>query len=371
METDLFGIATAREREYLEAVGRLGVDDAAKELGVSDSTVRRAMRELKARAKKTGNVVTQCTTQYSGDGSVKNKWVKTRAKGAEHKALEAVAEAIARDVSGKAPKNLKDGQHENLRRLLTVYPIGDPHLGMMSWGEEAGENFDLDIAYKANLRAVETLVGSGPPTETAVILNLGDFFHSDNQSNRTARQGNALDVDGRWAKIMQSGADLMVKMIGAALAWHDKVIVKNLIGNHDDHSSYALSLILDAYYSNNDRVEIDLSPAMFWYYRFGANLIGATHGHTVKPAQLPTIMAEDRAADWGQTKHRYWYIGHIHQKSVTEIGSSIIESFRTLAAKDAWSASMGYRSGRDINSIILDKHFGEIARHRVDICRVT
>jgi hypothetical protein len=39
-----------------------------------------------------------------------------------------------------------------------------------------------------------------------VILNLGDFFHADNELNRTQVSGNALDVDTRYAKVSSSAS---------------------------------------------------------------------------------------------------------------------------------------------------------------------
>ena len=79
-------------------------------------------------------------------------------------------------------------------------------------------------------------------------------------------------------------------------------------------------------------------------------------------------MAADRPKDWGETEFRYWYTGHIHRRSIDEISGGVtVETFRTLAPKDAWSASKGYRSGRDLNAIWLDKDFGEVLRTRVGI----
>jgi len=48
----------------------------------------------------------------------------------------------------------------------------------------------------------------------------------------------------------------------------------------------------------------------------------------------------------------------------------VVESFRTLAAKDAWQAAQGYRSGRDMYAIVLDAEHGEVERHRCDIRQV-
>jgi hypothetical protein len=112
---------------------------------------------------------------------------------------------------------------------------------------------------------------------------------------------------------------------------------------------------------------VDLSQSKFWFYRFGKVLLGATHGDTVKHDQLLGVMAADQAENWGQTKHRYFYTGHVHHQSVREYPGLICESFRTLAAKDAYAAGHGYRAGRDMVAIIHHREHGEVERHRCDI----
>jgi hypothetical protein len=166
---------------------------------------------------------------------------------------------------------------------------------------------------------------------------------------------------------MQVGLRAMIHVIRRALEKHTLVIVRIVSGNHDPHSSFALALALDAFFHAEPRVKVDLNASPFWYYRFGKVLIGVTHGDTVKPAQLPGIMAADRAEDWGLTKHRYWYTGHVHHTSRREFPGVVQESFRTLAAKDAWHTGAGYRSGRDMHAIVLHRDHGERERH---ICNV-
>jgi hypothetical protein len=155
--------------------------------------------------------------------------------------------------------------------------------------------------------------------------------------------------------------------IEAALRKHAKVHVINEIGNHDDHTAQVLTIALAMAYEANPRVTFDESPMRFHYYRFHDVLIGVTHGDTVKPDKLGGIMATDRPEDWGATKRRYWYTGHIHTRNTFEVPGCEVESFRTLAGKDAWTANMGYRSGRDMYCIVHHKNYGEIARNRKDI----
>ena len=120
-------------------------------------------------------------------------------------------------------------------------------------------------------------------------------------------------------------------------------------------------------YEKNPRVTFDDGPGRFHYHQFGDVLIGVTHGDTVKPEKLGELMATDRPKEWGETTFRYWLTGHIHNRKVYELSGCMVESFRTLAPKDAWTASMGYRSGRDMYSIAIHKRFGEVERHRTDI----
>jgi len=244
--------------------------------------------------------------------------------------------------------------------------IGDHHLGMLSWDKETGEDWDMDIAERMLCDAVDALVGLAPETDEAMIVNVGDFFHADNYEG-TTKSGHALDVDTRWSRLVRVGIRTMKRCIETALTKHARVRVINEIGNHDERTSIMLSLALLEFYSNDDRVTVDESPSPFHYYRFGKNLIGVTHGNRVKAADLPGVMAADRAEDWGATEFRRWITGHVHHDQTKEYRGCIVETFRTLAAKDAWHHASGYRSGRDMKCLVLHTDHGEILRHTVGV----
>jgi hypothetical protein len=252
--------------------------------------------------------------------------------------------------------------------LLALYPLADYHLGLYAWGEEAGIDWDVDLACNILRRVMKELIASTPPAETAIILNLGDFFHSDNQSNVTTRSGNQLDVDTRYARVLSFGVQLMVECIEAALQRHSRVVVRNLRGNHDDHSSVALTAAMGAFFHNNDRVTVDASPSAHWVYRHGKTMLGATHGDTLKkPELMAMLMAAVHPEDWGQSKYRHFFYGHVHHASAKEVGGVLVESLRTLAPKDAWAAAAGYTSGRAMSSIVFHQQHGEQSRRTVNI----
>jgi len=272
--------------------------------------------------------------------------------------------SLAEDVKGRAP--ITDAPKSKDDDLMCVYPMGDPHFGMHAWWQDAGDDFDLSIAEKLTNSAIDRLIASAPNASTALLLNLGDMFHADNQNN-TSLSGHQLDVDGRWPKVQQAGLRSMIYCIFRLLEKHEKVIFRINKGNHDGHSSYALALMLSCYFHNEPRVTVDLSPAVTWYYQFGKVLIGSTHGDTIKGPDMVGIMAADKPAEWGNTSYRYWYVGHVHHQDTKEYRGGVVEYFRTLAARDAWHSGMGYRAGRDMRLIVLHKEYGEVERHRCDI----
>jgi hypothetical protein len=376
--------ATPRQQSYLDAVEKQGsCRAAARALGVHHSGIVRAIASLKYQAAVSGHSpehdmthtvpdgyqVKGVSTYYNAEGKPTGQWVKSSLDYERQAELfKAWVETLSDDVRGKAQP--VDAPKHCDADLLAVFPIGDPHFGLRSWWQDAGGDFDLGIAESLTFSAVDRLVDSAPAAKTAVLLNLGDMFHADNQSNQS-KSGHQLDVDGRWSKVLQVGLRTMIHCIKRMLEKHETVVVRINRGNHDGHSSYALSLMLSCYFDREARVDVDISPQPFWYFQFGKVLIGSMHGDTVKGKDMLSIMAADEPEAWGRTKHRYCYLGHVHHHDSKEYAGGIVEYFRTLATRDAWHTAQGYRAGRDMCLIVHHKEFGEIERHRVDVGSLT
>lgn len=310
-----------------------------------------------------GYLMKGASTLYREDGTVAAQWIKStvddvRREAMMREAFQAMAAKLPRLPSRKASGTWSTD-------LLTVYPIGDPHVGMRAWAPETGENWDLTIAEQMHCDAMDALVGAAPATEQALIVNLGDLFHQDGLAAVTPRSGHNLDADGRYAKMIQVGIKVIRRCIESALSKHKSVHVINSPGNHDETGALWLSAALSQMYENEPRVTVDTNPSVFAYYRWGAVLLGVHHGHSCKPDKLPGVMATDRARDWGETTHRHWLMGHIHHESKREFAGVTVESFNTLAAKDAYAAAGGWRSGRSMQALVFHRVHGEVARSKV------
>jgi len=304
------------------------------------------------------------STLRDGEGNLVLQWTKENFKErSPAQWAESIKEVFA-DVS-KVPK-ITAPEH-TMKDLLTVYPIGDHHTAMYAWAEEAGADYDIKLAEQLLVAAAAHLVDLSPPGETALIVNVGDFFHVDQHRPETSRSHNALDVDTRYAEMIRAGVKMMRTVIESALKKHRKVTVINACGNHDDIGALWLSLTLAMLYEKNPRVTIEQTASKFAYVQHGKVLIGVTHGDTAKLEKLAGVMAADRPELWGATEHRYWLTGHIHQRKVLEQPGCMVESFRTLAARDAWATAAGYRSGRDMTALVFHREHGECARYRFDV----
>jgi hypothetical protein len=355
------------------------VNAASTEIYGDAQNGQRSFRRMKARAARQGvapesDMTRQVpdgfhlkgtSTLYNAEGKQTAQWVKTNIDHERQMQLmrEAV-EALAQDLP--IIERISKPKHK-YQDMMAVYPLGDPHIGMLSWGEETGQDWDLKIAETAFCNIFDRLVATAPPCKEAVIVNLGDYFHADNFEGVTSRSKHTLDVDGRFAKMIAVGVKIMRQMIESALARHEKVRVINAIGNHDDTGAVWLSVCLHHMYQNNPRLTVDTKPAPFHYFSFGNSLFGVHHTHTCKPAQLPAVMASMVPEQWGAAMFRTWLTGHIHHDVVREYSGCTVESFRTLAAKDAYASWHGYQAHQDMKCLVISKEHGEVERHTVNI----
>jgi hypothetical protein len=312
-----------------------------------------------------GHVIRGVSALLDPDGREIVKWVKTKEGVFDPTTLVEWIKNAFVDVkpakSIKAPKAIDTD-------LLTLIPVNDWHVGMFAWASEVEQNWDLKIAERVIGNGIRDVIVRSPASAEAIVLGGGDLMHSDSQLNETTA-GTPQDVDGRYPKVLQTITRMAVRTIYSALARHRHVTVRILPGNHDEDTSVAIGYFLLAWFRDEPRVTVDVDPSLFFWFRFGKVLLGATHGHTVKIGKMPSIMAHRRAEDWGATKFRYCHGFHLHHsaKTATEDEGVICETHQAPIPLDAWHFGKGYLSGRSLQAITYHRDFGEIGRVRTAI----
>ena len=305
------------------------------------------------------------STLYDREGKTVLTWVKD----APPDPAELVAKIKAACKNIAPPSYIVRRPTTELVEALAFYPISDLHLGMMAWGKETGKDWDLRIAEEELNAANDKLLSRTPDTKYATILGGGDAFHADNNDNETLRGKNKLQVDGRYGKVFDAVCRFFVRRVDAALLKHDRVDVRILPGNHDEHSAIALAHFLAAWYRPEPRCIVDISPSSFWFYRYGATFLAATHGHKARAAQLPGIMASRKSAVWGASQFRYAHTFHLHrgEKLSGEYGGATTEVHAVAIPQDAWSYEEGFIAQRKMQSIIYSPVEGETERYTVNL----
>lgn len=300
------------------------------------------------------------TIQRSASGSIERTWERMtedqeRQQVLIKEAIDAMRQDIPRVKALPAPKQV-------MNNLCNQYTITDHHLGMLAWGEESGDDWDIGIASKTLLDWMGSAVAQSPDAHTGILCNLGDFLHFDGLEPVTPAHKHVLDADSRFTKVVRVAITLIRNMVDMLLHKHQHVHVVMVAGNHDLASGIWLREMMAEMYRDEPRITVDTNPDVYHYYGWGKTALFYSHGHKAKMGKMESVFLAKYKKEWGDSSHVYAHCGHFHHMKVDETNLMVIEQHRTLAAKDAYSSSGGYMSGRDAKVITYHKEFGEVSR---------
>ncbi len=241
----------------------------------------------------------------------------------------------------------------NGERFMLEFSPFDTHFGKLCWARETGDDYDLAIAERLFADALEEILSYVPHLkgiERFVFPVGNDLFHTDTIDDTTTA-GTPQDTDGRWAKMWATGQAACVRAINR-MTQIAPVDVLWVPGNHDWKTSFHLAANLDAWYRNDENVAVDLNPSPRKYLKYGATLLGFTHGHEEKHQSLPTIMATERPDLWAATLFHEWHIAHQHRKrkldfmSVDSHDGVVVRTLPSISGSDGWHHKKGYIGNR-------------------------
>ena len=275
------------------------------------------IQELRAKHK---SLSEECKSKDIPVEDVKHYWFKSEhfsmfVKNQEDPAsvFKAHIEQVKKSVSDGFKWDIKE--YEGGDKLLVVN-IFDLHLGKMAWGEETGEDYDINIAKERFKTALNDLIAktSGHRFKKVLFPVGNDIYNSDKSLPFSATTAGTPQADDtRWQKLFRTGTELITQ---AAIRLSDiaPVDVVTVFSNHDFERVFYLGEVLSAVFANNPNISVDNSPKARKYYKFGCCLLGLAHGHNEKPQDLPLIMAQEASSDWSNTWYREWLLGHLHHK---------------------------------------------------------
>lgn len=372
---------TPRQEQFIETANRLGsMRAAARELGVSKSSVQQAIERLKVSAARRGYspdhdmmrsvplgfLAKGVSTYYNKDGTPTGQWVKSAIDPEMQRELirEAIAgfiEDVGQIIAPAAPLDFQCD-------VIPWIQIGDAHLGMLAHANEVGENFDLKIAEQELCAAIGILIDELPSCERLVINDLGDFTHYENFEGETQASRHRLDCDTRFPKMIKVYSRVMRFIVEKALSKAKFVDVIVNQGNHSRTNDIWMAELLRVAYGHTGRVNVLNNDSVFIAYRMGNTLVMTHHSDKCKPSQLAHVMTNDYRKDYGETEFHYVDVGHVHHGMVMKEHPGIfVESFNHLAALDKWAHDAGYRNRKSITVVLRSKQYGEQGRRVLTI----
>jgi hypothetical protein len=380
IDENLKQFATERQAECIDAVNAHGgLRAAGRHLGISHKNVFKAIKSVEKKAAMRGYspkhdftrpvpdmfVAKGVSTYYNKDGKPTGQWVKASLDtDKQREILQEAAAAMAEEMPRlalMAPPKADLNSH-----LLNCFVITDFHLGALSWHEETGADWDLEIAEGMIIRWFERAIALAPNAETAVFAQLSDFLHADGIEALTPASKHLLDVDTRFAKVVRSAIRILRSCVDMLLAKHKRVHIIMADANHDPVSQIWLREWFAVIYENEPRITVDRSPSPYNAYEFGKTALFFHHGHKRKVTNVSEVFAARFREMFGRTKYAYAHMGHLHSIDVKENNLMIVEQHRTLTAPDAYAARGGWISGRDAQVITYHSDFGEVSRVRIN-----
>lgn len=369
---------TERQKEIINAIAEHGSARAASEaLGITLRNVHHAVARIRLNAAQSGYapeydmkhpvppgfMAKGVSTYYDKEGKPAGQWVKSQiVRDGAHEALAAFADELKQDIAPLLPRTPPERTE---KELLNLFTLTDCHVGMLSWGQETGADWDIRIAEQVLTDAFSRLMSASPMAGTALVNQLGDFLHTDSMTPVTPTSAHVLDADTRFAKTVRVSVRILRRVVDMALTRHDRVHVIMAEGNHDMAGSVWLREMFAMLYAEEPRVTVDTSPLPYYVHQHGNVMLAFHHGHLRKIQDLPLLFAATFPKVWGASVKRYCHVGHRHHVDEREYAGMLVTQHPTLASRDAYAARGGWFAERQATAITYHSEYGQIARTMV------
>ena len=267
-------------------------------------------------------------------------------------------------------KPVKINQNNNKEKIsdnMLEIAIEDQHFGQLSLKQETGEDYNIDIASKSYLSAVDYMLDNSKSYNiNKIVFVVGsDFFNADTP-NDTTYAGTFQVETSRWKDTFKKGLETIVTAIEKCYSVCKNVDVKVIQGNHDYTKAFYLGVALKQRYLNLKTINVDISDEPRKYTYWGSNIICFTHGDKETFKRLSLVVAKESKENFSTAKQIEVHCGHLHseKESIVFANEDAIMKVRilpSLVAIDDWHKEKGYSHLRESQGFVWNKEKGNIA----------
>lgn len=240
---------------------------------------------------------------------------------------------------------------------LLLIDIADLHLNLQASMFTTGNEYNCDIAESLFFHVINDVVSRtrGYKFDEIVFCVGGDMLNGDNLRGTTTK-GTEQVSDIHYYDAYERMCAMTIKAIDM-LRDICKVNVIYVSGNHDEVAGFKLAKYIDAWFRNDDMVDVDYQPVARKYKKYGNTLLCFMHDGKV--AKLPAIIADEAREYWSDVETVEVFLQHMHTEQVLQEDNNIrIQRLPTISARSKWSADQGYGSKRQCKSFVFDAEDG-------------
>ena len=240
---------------------------------------------------------------------------------------------------------------------LLLIDISDLHMNLQASMFTTGNEYNCDIAEELFFYVIEDVLTRTQHYDfDEIIFTIGgDMLNADNLAGTTTK-GTPQVNDIHYYDAYERLCAMTIKAIDI-LSTRSKVNVVYVMGNHDELAGYKLAKYIDAWFRNDNMVEVDYQPIARKYKLYGNTLLCFAHDGKVQ--KLPAIIADEAREYWSRAETVEVFLQHMHTEQVLLEDNNIrIQRLPTVSGRSKWSADNGYGSKRQCKSFIFDVEDG-------------
>lgn len=176
-----------------------------------------------------------------------------------------------------------------------------------------------------------------------VIMNAGDFFHSDDMFSSRTISGTVLETVDMVAAVNDAKA-FMDTVFRSALENANEVEYQYVAGNHSSFEYFFNEYLIVKYPEAKIVQHNELSTA----FMLDNVLIALAHGHKIKKNNLSQVISYEYRELWGKASEVHCFTGHYHQLESQTLNGVIVHQLGTPKKADTYERHNGWIASRKL-----------------------
>lgn len=176
-----------------------------------------------------------------------------------------------------------------------------------------------------------------------VVMNAGDFFHSDDMFSSRTISGTVLETVDMVAAVNDAKA-FMDTVFRSALENANEVEYQYVAGNHSSFEYFFNEYLIVKYPEAKIVQHNDLSTA----FMLDNVLIALAHGHKIKKNNLSQVISYEYRELWGKASEVHCFTGHYHQLESQTLNGVIVHQLGTPKKADTYERQNGWIASRKL-----------------------